>query len=213
MLRQEASLPSEDEFAENRCGLNNAPSIPPAVSHFAVGWTEEGRNPSPVEDASRWAFAKPQPRPNHRPSIHPSAAGLICLRMSWKAPACPSRPPASEGLSLLSWHCTPLTPGQTWFDQREALVIDDSTTYLQPQQSGPARLLCECLCVGVHVWTTVWVWQRIRNLIRSGVRIFRTEMCRCGSIHMRGSSCPPVVCGATFPKRVTSCEPTLSRLC
>lgn len=56
MLRQEASLPSEEEFAENRCGLNNAPSIPPAVSHFAVGWTEEGRNPSPVEDASQWAL-------------------------------------------------------------------------------------------------------------------------------------------------------------
>lgn len=84
MLRQEASLPSEDEFAENRCGLNNAPSIPPAVSHFAVGWTEEGRNPSPVEDASRWAFAKPQPRPNHRPSIH--------LPQDWYASGCCGKP-------------------------------------------------------------------------------------------------------------------------
>lgn len=147
MWRQKASPPSEVQFAENRCGLNNVLSILPAVSHFTAGWTEEQRNPSPVEAASQLALTKPQPRPNHCPSIHLSrdwyASG--CRE---KAPACPSRPPASEGLSFLGWHCTLFTPGQTWFDQREALVIDDSSTYLQPQQSGLALLLWECLCVG-----------------------------------------------------------------
>lgn len=56
MLRQKASLPSEAAFAENRCGWNNVLSIPPAVSHFAAGWTDEQRNPSPVEAASQLAW-------------------------------------------------------------------------------------------------------------------------------------------------------------
>lgn len=48
MLRQKASLPSVVEFAENRCGLNNEPPIPAAVSHFSAGW-----NPSPSEATSQ----------------------------------------------------------------------------------------------------------------------------------------------------------------
>ncbi len=82
-----------------------------------------------------------------------------------KSPGMPLAPPAREGLSLLGWHCSLFTPGQTWFDRREALVIDDSTTYLQPQQSGPALPLSKCLCVGVHVYVcaTVWMWQWIEN--------------------------------------------------
>lgn len=146
-----------------------------------------------------------------RPSIH--------LPQDWYASGCRGKPrhaprarqPAraclcSAGTALRSHQDKPdLTRGRLSWLMIPPRIFSHSN--LAPLDC------CAVLCVGVHVWTTVWMWQWIRNLIRSGVRIFRTEMCRCGSIHMRGSSCPPVVCGATFPKRVTSCEPTLSRLC
>lgn len=44
------------EIAENRCRLNNKLCIPAAVSHFAVGWTEEHKDPSPVEAVPSWPY-------------------------------------------------------------------------------------------------------------------------------------------------------------
>ena len=212
MLRQEASLPSVEEFAENRCGLNNELSIPPAVSHFTVGWTEEGRNPSPVEDVSQWALG------SHslvliivRPSI--------CRRIDTppdvvESPGMPLTPASQRGpvFAQLALHSAHTRTNLIWpeggsFDWWFHYV--SSATAIWPGSTAVRVPVCGC----VHVWTTVWMWQWIRNLIQCRVRIFRTEMCRCGGIHMRDSSCSPVVCGATFPKRVTSCEPTLSRLC
>lgn len=82
-----------------------------------------------------------------------------------KGPGVPAHPPASEGLSLLGWHRVLFTPGQTWFDQREALMIDDSTTYLQPQQSGLALLLCyACMCVSVCVCVQICLAVTVNTL-------------------------------------------------
>lgn len=78
-----------------------------------------------------------------------------------KSPGMPlTRPPASEGPSLLGRHGALLASGQTWFDRREPFVIDDSTTYLQTQQSGPAPA-----AVWVHVWGRACVHE---CLIRDG---------------------------------------------
>ena len=108
----------------------------------------------------------------------------------------PSRPAASEGLSLLGWHRILFTPGQTWFDQREALVIDDSTVDLQPRQSGLTRLLCE------RVW--IWMFVRLASLWqqqkrkRIRVRVWSVQMCTWN--HPLSSSSAAggvvVVCGA-----------------
>lgn len=56
MLRQKASFLQRRSLQRTDAGLNNVLSIPPAVSHFAAGWTAQQRNPSLVEAASQLAF-------------------------------------------------------------------------------------------------------------------------------------------------------------
>lgn len=114
---------------------------PPAVSHFAAGHTEEKRN------LSRWKLLLSWPFRSHGLVL------IIVYLLDWYPPGCPSRPAASEGLSSLGSRWAPLTSGQTWFDRRELFVIDDSSTYLQPQQSGLSSTAVPVLvCVGVSVW-------------------------------------------------------------
>lgn len=56
MHSQKAAVLEKCFFAESRYYLNNELSVAPAVSHFAVGWTEQQKNLSPVEDASQLAL-------------------------------------------------------------------------------------------------------------------------------------------------------------
>lgn len=139
ILKQKNILPSEVLIAENRCRLNNELSIPAAGFHFAVGWTEERKNLPPVETVSHLALW------NHSLIliiIHPS----ICHETDvppdvMKSPGRPLLPTSQQGPVFARLHCVLFTPVQTWFDQREALMINDATMCLQPQQSGLVLLV------------------------------------------------------------------------
>lgn len=148
MLRQKASLPSEVESAENRCKLNNVLSIPPAVSHFAVGWTEEQRNPSLVEAASQLALRSlvliiVRPSICHEIDMPPRVV---------KSPGMPLAPASQRGpvfaqLALRSVHTGtnliwPEGGSCDWWFHHVS-----SATAIWPGSTAARTLVCGCACV------------------------------------------------------------------
>lgn len=225
MLRQKASLSSEVVFTENRCSLNNVLFVPPAVSHFTAGWTEEQRNPSPMEAGSQLALR------SHSLIliiVCPSICNEIDMPLDVVKGSNITLVPTSQWgpvFAQLALHSVHTRTNLIW---PEGGSCDwwfhhvSSATAIWPGSTAVRMLVCGCACVNSCLNVTM-----NKNVMPLWVWIFRAKRLWMGSYmqvqknphwpsHMRScssSSCSLVVCAPTFPKQVTSCEPTLSRLC
>lgn len=194
MVRQKASLPSVVEISENRCGLNNELSCSCFSFYCRVESVTTGSY-IPV------GLMKPQPCPNHHPSIH--------LTWDWCAPGCHEKPRPAPHACKPARACL-CSAGTVLCSHQDKLDLTGGRLLwlmILPRIFSHSNLgwlyCCASVCVCVSVWKCARVQMCEWILLCLCVSILKTERVwlytcvqrqvrMCVSIHVGHVTCTAV---------------------